>query len=577
MTTGWKPIETVVNEHEEKLAAEIAVLRRRLADLEAAEAERLALQEDLRHSEERFEKLSTTTFEAILIHDKGVVLDCNLRFAEMFGYARSEVIGSDPLAYGAPESRPLMIANITSGYEEPYEAVGQRKDGSHFAAELRGRAMPYADAEARMVAIRDVSERKQVEREHGRRLMLAHVHRAILEMEQVEDFAKVVELFAWELRQLGTDFDALGLNMIDEEAGTLISYTVYAGDSAGQTINPLDHPTNQELLQYWRRQEVWERVPNEAFIDGVEKYGEEGYRPGVVIDAPFDQGTLVLGQQGRVGDNDDLIELMQVCCPLLSLGYSRSRDLGERRKAEEALKRAHDQLEERVVERTVELQYEVAERLLAEEALKVSLGEKELLLKEIHHRVKNNMQVVSSLLDLQANQLDDPVALDMFRDGQNRVRTMALVHEKLYQTDNLARIDMADYVAELATDLMESYEREANSVSLNIDVEEVALDIDLAVPCGLILNELISNAFKHAFSAGQQGRVRIGLKAGAGGELVLEVEDDGVGIPAGLDLRQTKSLGLQLVHTLVAQIKGKLELCREGGTTFVIRFTKTVQ
>ena len=566
-----------MSENEKNLTEEVEALRRRLVGLETAEAERRMLQDDLRHSEERFEKLSTTTFEAILIHDKGVVLDCNQTFADMFGYTRSEVIGSDPLAYGTPESRPLMIANIASGYEEPYEAVGQRKDGSVFAAQLRGKAMPYGDAVARMVAIRDISERKEVEREHGRRLMLAHVHRAILEMEQVEDFAEVVELFSQELRALGTEIDALGLNMIDEQAGTLVSYTVYSGDSAERAVFSLDLPTAQELLHYWRRQVVWERAPDVAFMDWAEKNIEETYRPGVVIDAPFEQGTLVVGLQGIIGENSELIELLQACCPLLSLGYSRSRDLGERREAEEALKRAHDQLEERVVARTADLEREVAERLAAEEALKVSLGEKELLLKEIHHRVKNNMQVVSSLLDLQANQLDDPVALDMFRDGQNRVRTMALVHEKLYQTDNLARIDMADYIAELATDLMESYEREANSVDLNIDAEEVELDVDLAVPCGLILNELISNAFKHGFPSGKQGEVHVGLSGSTGEELVLMVEDDGVGMPADFDIKKTQSLGLQLVQTLIAQIRGRLELRREGGTAFVICFPGKVQ
>ncbi|HIG56155.1 MAG TPA: PAS domain S-box protein [Candidatus Latescibacteria bacterium] len=554
-----------MSESEESQTASATALRRRLVDVEVAEAERRVLQDDLRHSEERFAILETTTFDAILIHDKGVVLDCNLSFAEMFGYARSEVLGSDPLSYGTPESRPLIIANIASGYEEPYEVTGERKDGSIFAAELRGKAIPYGEGMALMVAIRDISERKEVERAHGRRLMLAHVHRTILEMERVEDFSKVVELFSRELRALGSEFDALGVNTIDEQAGVLISYTIYSGDKALMVHNPLGHPTNQELLKYWRRQEVWERVPDAAFEKATRDYGEAGYRPEVVIDAPFEQGTLALGLQGVLGDNDELIELLQACCPLLSLGYSRSRDLGLRRRAEE-------ELEERVVERTGALEREIAERLVAEEALKVSLREKELLLKEIHHRVKNNMQVVSSLLDLQASQLDDPVVLDMFRDAQNRVRTMVLVHEKLYQTDNLARIDMADYIAELVTDLMDSYEREANSVDLTIDVEQVALDVDLAVPCGLILNELVSNAFKHGFPVGRKGEVRIVLKGDADGELVLKVADDGAGMSADLDLAKTKSLGLKLVQVLVVQIRGRLEVQREGGCAFVIHF-----
>jgi hypothetical protein len=126
---------------------------------------------------------------------------------------------------------------------------------------------------------------------------------------------------------LGIQFDAMGLNLIDEKADAIFSYTVYSGEEARHSINPIGHPTNQELLGYWRRQQVWERVPNKEFLDGMEKHRQQGYRPGVVIDAPFDQGTVVMGIQAVVGENGELIELLQASCPSLSLGSSRSRDI----------------------------------------------------------------------------------------------------------------------------------------------------------------------------------------------------------------------------------------------------------
>jgi PAS domain S-box-containing protein len=216
---------------------------------------------------------------------------------------------------------------------------------------------------------------------------------------------------------------------------------------------------------------------------------------------------------------------------------------------------------------------DITERKRAEEQIRASLKEKEVLLKEIHHRVKNNLQVISSLLYLQSKNIQDSQTFEMFQESQNRVRSMALVHERLYQSPDLTRIDFAEYVRSLANHLFRSYGVNTNVIKLKINVDDVFLGVDTAIPCGLIINELVSNSLKHAFPDGGEGEVRIELRADDG-QLMLMVSDNGVGFPQDLDFRDTGSLGLQLVNTLVEQIEGTIELDRSDGTAFRIAFAE---
>jgi two-component sensor histidine kinase/sensor domain CHASE-containing protein len=197
---------------------------------------------------------------------------------------------------------------------------------------------------------------------------------------------------------------------------------------------------------------------------------------------------------------------------------------------------------------------------------------KEVLLKEIHHRVKNNLQVISSLLALQAGSAADAVTRALLNESRDRVRSMALIHEKLYQTGDQRGISFASYVQDLAAHLRHSYAGNSPSVSLDIDIEEVSLEMDLSVPCGLILNELLSNALKHAFPGGRVGTVGIRMRRQESGELLLTVTDDGVGFPPGIDARAPATLGLRIVNILVSQIRGTLTMPPGPRTTFAISF-----
>jgi PAS domain S-box-containing protein len=215
---------------------------------------------------------------------------------------------------------------------------------------------------------------------------------------------------------------------------------------------------------------------------------------------------------------------------------------------------------------------DMTERKLAEEQLRASLREKEALLREVHHRVKNNLQVINSLLALQAYQAPDPAVGELLAESQGRVRTMALVHENLYRAGNFASVPLAAHVEGLCAHLFASYGRAAGRVDLHLRVPDVALDLERAVPCGLIVNELVSNALKHAFPGSRTGVLRVEFDVLTGGLYRLVVADDGVGLPPGLDPHHAASMGLQLVADLTEQLGGTLDVAGGPGTTFTVRF-----
>lgn len=211
-------------------------------------------------------------------------------------------------------------------------------------------------------------------------------------------------------------------------------------------------------------------------------------------------------------------------------------------------------------------------RLRAEERVRSSLAEKEVLLREIHHRVKNNLQVISSLLRLQSRKVEDAAVQELFHESQNRVRSMALTHEQLYRSKDLAEVDLERYVRDLATGLFRSYGVDSRKVRLTVDASEAPLPIDLAISCGLIVTELVSNALKHAFPNGRDGELRIELSTDETGRAQLVVADDGVGLPDNVEIESSGTLGLRLVKSLATQLEGTIRSSDDNGTTVCIKF-----
>jgi two-component sensor histidine kinase len=219
------------------------------------------------------------------------------------------------------------------------------------------------------------------------------------------------------------------------------------------------------------------------------------------------------------------------------------------------------------------------ERKQAEEKIKAALREKEILIKEVHHRVKNNLQMIYSLLALQSKRLKRGKAATLLRESQNRIRSIALVHERLYRSPDLANINLAEYLQLLAGNLFYSYGADPEKIKLEVDISKVLLDIDTALPCGLIINELVSNSLRHAFPDGRSGTVRIELRPENGDRIVLTVTDNGVGFPKDRAVGASDTLGLQLVHALSSQLAGELEISGENGARFKLTFppSKTIK
>ncbi len=223
-----------------------------------------------------------------------------------------------------------------------------------------------------------------------------------------------------------------------------------------------------------------------------------------------------------------------------------------------------------------ELERKEKKRREAEEYLKKSLEEKDVLLREVHHRVKNNMQIISSILSMQSRNIDDPRLKEVLQESQNRIHSMALIHENLYNHKSLANIMFSSYVKSLTGNIARTYANQQAKIKFDYQIDDAYLPMDLAIPCGLIINELISNSFKYAFINKTKGIISIHFDNLEDKQYVLTVADDGVGIPAEVNIKKTKSLGMKILHKLVQQIEGELQSDFSNGTKFTMTFKSTL-
>jgi two-component system sensor kinase len=204
---------------------------------------------------------------------------------------------------------------------------------------------------------------------------------------------------------------------------------------------------------------------------------------------------------------------------------------------------------------------DITEQKKAQNEIKSSLKEKEILLREIHHRVKNNMQIISTLLTLQSTQVNDNRLIELYKESQNRIQAMALIHEKLYQSRDISKINLIEYVGSLITDLFNSYGADKKNIGFELDVDDVLMNIDAAIPCGLIINEIVSNSLKYAFPKGN-GKVNVHLHRLNENDFYLKIYDDGIGIPESFNVKKTNTLGLKIVNNLVDQLDGSLKISK---------------
>ena len=501
-----------------------------------------------------------STINAIaLAEPKGKLTYVNPAFLKMWGYQENDVVGRHFVEFWQDEHKALDILDaIREKGKYIGESKAKRKDESPFDVQISA-SMVKDDVGKPLTTILsfiDITERKEVAKK----------------LEVRSEFEKLVTT-------ISTNFINLPSEKIDSEINKTLqsigefaavdqSYVVlYSPDKTRMNMThewcsdratPLI-PSNQDLLvedHRWHSSQIESRetiyvsdrseIPDTAgpFLKALESRGSTS-----LIHVPVAYGGKSFGFVGLESQQTDktwsvdIIVLLRMVGDILANALERSR---------------------------------------VEEQLNSSLKEKEVLLKEIHHRVKNNMQVISSLLNLQSGRIKSPDILEMFKESQDRIRSMSLIHERLYQSADLAQIDFSLYIQNLADHLFRSYRIDPDAVVLKTEVRDVSLDINRAIPCGLIINELVSNSLKYAFPQVKEadkkkikkGKIDIQLTADDG-RVTLLVKDNGIGLPEDLDIETADSFGLQLVTTLVMQLNGSIDIKRKPGSAFKITFDKT--
>jgi two-component sensor histidine kinase len=401
---------------------------------------------------------------------------------------------------------------------------------------------------------------RELERENRE---LLSVQSAIALTASSLDLQFVLENVTWELARL-LKVERCVIYDLSPDHRTLNHVAEY--DSSGsaadaQSFELVEFPIRERVLA---EKYAWQSVIEGPELDSAEKSYmiAEGIKTLLLIPLVFQESIVGLIEASDSQDqrvfSDRKVSLAQMLSTQVAAGIENARLY---RRSEE----------------------EIVRRIEVEEQLRTSLEEKEVLLKEIHHRVKNNLQTVSSILNLQSRNIDNPVVLAVFRDSQARVRTMAMIHEKLYRSDDLNRINFAEYGHSLASYLIRSYQIPSRMVYLRMEPSQVRLSIDSAVPCGLIINELVTNSLKYAFppdnpdqpatmTGKQRDEIHIALTPTSDEQLCLIVSDNGVGFPKEIDFRETQSLGLRLVMTLTDQLGGTISLANKDGTCWEIIF-----
>jgi len=618
-------LEQRVEERTKELAVAIENLKKEIAWHKWAE-------DMLRASEERYRVLyDENPSMYFTVNKDGKILSVNQFGAERLGFSTHELIGQSVLNIIHETDRKEALNKIRHCFEEQgkfihWEFRKVHKNGSLMWVRESARAVQNIDGSVvALIVSEDISERKRIEdalRRHSEVLDLANDTILIRDIEdKIIYWNQGAEwTYGW------TKEEAIGRNVHDllqtkfPESLEKIREKLYKDEYwEGEVIHIKRDDTQITVSSRWTLQPATEEnhtVILEINNDITErKQAEEKLRQQkelyeAILKAQSDVGEcFFIIEDDRIiyaneacdqiggycsGDLTSLPSFFEIVIPeqRTFLRYQLNKLLKnksmERKYEIGVLKKNGERVDLEIAAHPLQLMgtrtqliiigRDITDRKRAEEELKASVKEKEILLKEIHHRVKNNLQIIHSLLSMQSRRIKDDEVLDELNDSQSRVKAMSLIHEKLYQSGNLSVVDLSTYIKNLSKYLLRSYET-GSKIKLKISANDVLLPIDKAIPCGLILNELISNSLKHAFPHGKEGEIRISVCSdnisGTSPEsfsYTLIISNNGVQFPKELDFRRTKSLGLQLVCSLTKQLKGTIELDRSSGTEFRITF-----
>ncbi|MGB8216909.1 MAG: PAS domain S-box protein [Candidatus Methanoperedens sp.] len=576
----------------------------------------------LKESELRFRSVVQSANDAIILMDgRGIIVSWNTGAQAMFGYMEKEVIGKSvshimPERYKKDHMKKIEYASLVGkpGINgKKIESLGLRKGGIEFPVEISMAKWKTEEGTFYSAIIRDITERRQVEEELRIKAQLLDDTTDSILVHDLDGNIIYINEGAYKSRGFSKE-EMMGMNLreivtpeherlLDSRFKELIEKGEITFESAhfrkDKSIMPVEsHP---RIIESGGRKlvlSVIRDITERKRADEALSQSEEKYR--ILIDN-MQEGVFIL-QDGKVQfvnesfartagysmeeiPGRDFLDFIAPEDKERVIGIYSRRLAGENVPKEYELKILKKDGARIITNVNVELiKYrgraasmgtikDITERKRAEEKIEASLKEKEILLREIHHRVKNNMQIISSLLGLQAESIKEEKYLEMFRDSRNRIMSMYIIHEKLYRSRDLEKIEFNEYIRDLANGLLQSHGVEAGKVELNINVGDTSLGIDFAIPCGLIINELITNSLKYAFPDGRKGKISISLHTLDKNMFKLVVSDNGVGFPSDVDFRKTESLGLRLVTILAEnQLHGKIDLDRTGGTEFTIKF-----
>jgi PAS domain S-box-containing protein len=459
----------------------------------------------------------------LMMDDKGAIVLVNAQVEKLFGYQREDLLGNRiemlvPERYRSrhPDFRKAFFADPKSramgGGRELY---GLRKDGSEMPIEIGLNPLQTPEGNFVLSSVVDITERRR----------------------SVEQFRLAIE--AAPTGMLMMDKGGV-IVLVNAQVEKLFGYP--REEILGKKIEMLV-PERFRVRHPEFRKSFFGDPRARAMGGGRELYGlrKDG------SEVPVEIGLNPL----QTSEGDFVLSSVVDITERKRADVERENLLGQ-------LRTLNTDLERRVTERTSELS--------------ATLREREVLLQEIHHRVKNNLQVISSLINMQVRQLEDNSSRDALEECQTRVQAIALIHEKLYQSKDYSRVPFSEYAKSLVANVFSAAGVSRSAVALHLAMEDLSLGVDKAIPCGLILNELITNALKHAFPNQRHGTVRVELRRDGERDVVFAVIDDGVGMPAEFHMNDSPSLGMSLVHTLVEQLDGSIEIIRDAGTTFQVRF-----
>jgi len=575
--------------------------------------------EALWESEEKFRNLAEKLPNMIFINKRGRVVYANEKCEEIMGYKRKEIYSPDFdfLIMVASEFRESINTNFGKHIKNedilPLEYALLTKEGKRIEAILTTKLIDYGGEKAILGIVTDITERKKAAKAleaseaelraliasmtdvilvldvHGRYLKIPSTNPKLLYKPAPELIGKTLhEIFP----QAQADFFLGCIRRALETCQPVnIEYCLSIGGEEiwfSATVSPMTEDTviwvarditSRKLAEkQLQASEAKYRGLLENVFDGVYQSTPEGklltVNPAIARMLGYESEEELLTLNVRdlymnPEDRDIFARKIEGTREVRNLELTLKRKDGQRLIVLENARMVQNEIGELYYEGTLT---DISDLKRADEQIKASLAEKEILLREIHHRVKNNMQIISSLLNLQASQMKDENALKMSKESQSRIRSMALVHEKLYKSQDLSHINFSDYIRSLATHLFQFNQVNPNLIQLKMDLEDVFLDIQTAIPCGLILNELITNALKYAFPKNSGGEITVEWHPAGDHAFQMVVKDDGVGIPEDMDIQNPKSFGLQIVTMLVNQLEGNMEVQRKGGTIFKIVF-----